>query len=451
MGKILIIDDEIAICDSLEFALEDDHEVYSAQEPAKGLELLVAKDIDLVLLDLRIGSVDGLEVLKKIKSLREEVIVIILTAYGSIKSSVEAMSEGAYHYLTKPLNIEELTVYVNKGLDYKKLNLSLNNLKKVVTKEYGIQGIIGKSKQLKDVLDLVDKVKDIDSTVLIAGESGTGKELIAKAIHFQGKRKDHHFEVLNCAAIPANLLESELFGYEKGAFTGANKKRTGKIELAHQGTLFLDEIGEMDLALQAKILRVVQDRQVVPLGAETGREVDVRIVAATNKDLAEEVKKGNFREDLYFRLNVITLKLPPLRERKEDIPLLLNHFLQKYNLKLAKTINRFSREALALVESYEYPGNIRELENMVERIVALTDNEIIQPADLPDAVNAGKTSSFSEATVPINIGTPLKEVEKKLILATLDYFDGNRRQTAACLGISERNLQYKIKEYEEGH
>ena len=451
MNKILIIDDEISICDSLTFALEDEYEVFSTQEVEKAYEIVSSNIVDVILLDLKLGNVDGIEVLKTIKSINEDIQVIIMTAFGSIKSSVNAIKEGAFHYITKPLDMEELLIYIQKALEYKKLSGSLTNLKEVVNREYGIEGIIGQSEALQQVLKRVIKIKDIDSTVLITGESGTGKDLIAKALHFQGIRRDENFQVVNCAAIPSNLLESELFGYEKGAFTGAEKKKLGKIQLAHKGTLFLDEIGEMDLQLQAKILRVVEDMQVVPLGGEKGVYVDVRIIAATNKDLEEEVNAGRFREDLYYRLNVITIKLPPLRERKGDIPIFLDYFLKKYNKKLNKSIKGFEKAVVKALESYNYPGNVRELENLIERLVALSDEELITLDDLPLKYRQSKIIIESDEFMVINMGTTLKEAEKKLILNTLKYFNGNRRQTAECLNISERNLHYKIKEYEKGN
>ncbi len=450
MNKILIIDDEISICDSLEFALEDVYEVYSTQNPNEGIEIIKNKDIDVVILDLKIGAIDGLQVLKQIKVVKEEIQVIIMTAYGSIESTVEAIKMGAINYVSKPLNMDELKAFINKALDYKFLNSSLSNLKDIVEKEYSISGIIGRSDKLKKVLDKVKKVKDIDSTVLITGESGTGKDIIAKAIHFEGSRKEQRLEIVNCAAIPSSLLESELFGYEKGAFTGAEKKKLGKIELADKGTLLLDEIGEMDMHLQAKILRVVEDMQITPLGGENAKKVDVRIIAATNKDLFAEVKNNRFREDLYYRLNVITIKLPPLRERKEDIVVLLKYFLEKYNEKLNKNIEGFSTPAIKALEGYGYPGNVRELENLVERTVALTDNKIIVLEDLPEyIINTSKFQFLDEDIIRIQVGTSLEQVEKEMILKTLEYFKGNRRKTAECLKISERNLQYKIKEYEK--
>ncbi|KAB3529696.1 sigma-54-dependent transcriptional regulator [Alkaliphilus serpentinus] len=450
MNKILIIDDEPSICDSLEFALEDIYKVYSTQNPEDGFEIIQNKDIDVVILDLKIGNIDGLLVLKQIKAIKDEIQVIIMTAYGSIESTVEAIKMGAINYVSKPLNMEELKVFISKALDYTFINSSLSNLKQIVEKEYSINGIIGRSQKLRNVLVTVNKIKDIDTTILITGESGTGKDILAKAIHFGGKRKDEKLEIVNCAAIPSNLLESELFGYEKGAFTGADKKKLGKIELANNGTLFLDEIGEMDMLLQAKILRVVEDTEIIPLGGENPKKVDVRIIAATNKDLMEEVRNNRFREDLYYRLNVINIKLPPLRDRKEDIVVLIKYFLDKYNKKFNKNIKGFTNNAINILEGYTYPGNVRELENLLERAVVLTDKEKIDVDDLPEYITSTIRDQLSDKDlVRIKVGISLNQAEKEVILKTLEHFKGNRRKTAECLKISERNLQYKIKQYTE--
>lgn len=447
MEKILIADDEKNICDSLKFALEDNYEVFTTQDANQVMEILYSENIDVVLLDLKIGKIDGITVLKDIKSKLRNVQVIVVTAYGSIKSSINAMKEGAFHYITKPIDMEELYLYVEKAIEYKNLNYSLTNLKKILHERYSFKEIVGKSDKLRLFLNRVEKVIDIDSTVLITGESGTGKDLIAKALHFQGNRKDENFIVVNCAAIPENLLESELFGYEKGTFTGADKKKIGKIQLANNGTLFLDEIAEMDLQLQAKILRIVEDMEVTPLGSNRPVKIDVRIVAATNKDLEAEVKGGKFREDLFYRLNVINLEVPPLRERKGDIPVLLNYFLNKYNNKLHKEVVGFSKDVIETLEKYKFPGNVRELENLVEMLVALSDNKIISKESLPERYYANIDKGYDNNDIRIRIGTNLKEIERIVILKTLDYFQGNRRMTAESLQISERNLQYKIKEY----
>lgn len=447
MNKILIVDDEKAICDSITFALEDDYEVLSTQQPDKVKEILESNNIDVVLLDLKIGNVNGIDVLREIKAIDDEVQVIIITAFGSIKSSVQAIKEGASHYITKPIDIEELFAFIKKSLEHKKISSSLKSLKQVINRDFNINGIIGRSESFQSVIEKVKKIKDLDTTVLITGESGTGKDVIAKALHFESKRSDENLEIINCAAIPADLLESELFGYEKGAFTGADKKKLGKFQLADKGTLFLDEIGEMDLGLQSKILRVVEDMTVTPLGGEKGVKINTRIVAATNKDLEEQVKQGNFREDLYYRLNVITLELPSLRERVEDISLLLNYFLNRHNEKLNKNVKYFEAKVIRALENYEFPGNIRELENLIERLVALSDKEYISLDDLPKKYKNKVNLHENSHEFSIGLDITLEDLEKKYIEEVLNHFEGNKKRTSESLGISERSFHYKVKKY----
>lgn len=446
MNEILIIDDEISICDSLTFLLEDEYKVFSSINPIEGFKIIEDNNIDLVLLDLKIGEYNGLEFIPKIKSFNKSIQIIMMTAHGSIKSSVEAMKLGATHYITKPLDSEELLVLVESSINLRKLTGKVDNLQQIIEEKYNSQGIVGNSIELNNVFKKVSQVKDLDSTVLITGESGTGKDLIAKALHYDSIRKNENLEIVNCAAIPTDLLESELFGYEKGAFTGADKNKLGKIELANKGTLFLDEIGEMDINLQAKILRVVEDMKISPLGSETTKQVNVRIVAATNKNLEEEVEKGNFRNDLYYRLNIINLKLPSLRDRKEDIPLLIDHFIKIYSKKFNKNIKGLDKEAENILKYYPWPGNIRELENLIERILVFQENEYIGVSDIPEEYIC-KNISSSQKGIFINYGETLLEAEKKIIIETLNYNFGNRKDTAEILGISLRNLQYKIKEY----
>lgn len=447
MYSILIIDDEPAILTALQFALEDDYKVYSTTSVPEGLALLKSKDISLVLLDQRLGEYDGIEVLQAIKQEYPGVAVIAMTAYGSIQASVEAMQRGAYYYITKPLDLAGLKILIDKALDYQILSDRVAHLTRKLDEKYGLGRIVGKGKAMANIFALIDKIKDIDVNVLISGESGTGKEMIARAIHFSGKRALGPFEAINCAAIPANLLESELFGYEKGAFTGANQRRKGKVELAHGGTLFFDEIGDMELNLQAKLLRVVQEKKVCPLGSEKPVDVDVRFIAATNKNLAGAVKKGTFREDLYFRLNVIPVEMPPLRERREDIPILARHFIQQYSQLFAKKIVGLATSAATLLESYDFPGNVRELENIIARAVALAGRDMIQVQDLPKEVTGGLNIIYNRDCVPVHVGDSLETAEKKLILATLDHFQGNRHQAARVLGLSERHLRTKLKQY----
>ena len=452
MYKLMIVEDEPAICSSLQFALEDDYEVYTANNEADAIDIIANGEIDLVLLDLRLGDSDGIEVLKKIKQLNDRMAVIIMTAYGSIQSSVDAIKAGAFYYITKPINIDELRMLLTNAAEYLNLKTKVNYLNDKITKLYEIPGIIGVSSAMRSVFQQIDKIKNIDSTILITGESGTGKELVAKAIHYSGGRKDEPFEVINCAAIPGELLESELFGYEKGAFTGATHRKKGIFELAHKGTLFLDEIGEMDLRLQSKLLRVVQEREITPVGAGTRKKVDVRIICATNRDLRQEVASGHFREDLFFRLNVIIINMPPLRARIEDIPVLVQYFIDKYNQKMGRNITGIGTEALNYLCGYECKGNVRELENIIERAIVFAEGPQISVNDLPEEVVRSPRNTACNKKgmlIPIYIGENLKDVEKKVILKTLKYLNDDKQETAKVLKISERKLWYKIKEYEQ--
>ncbi|MGF7059448.1 sigma-54-dependent transcriptional regulator [Brassicibacter mesophilus] len=451
MNNILVIDDEPSILTALQFALEDSFNVFCTTSVPEGLEMVSSKNVDLVLLDQYLGEYKGIEVLQTIKKNNPGVLVIAMTAYGSIESSVETIQRGAYYYITKPLDINGLKILINKALDYKNLTNKVADLTKQVTEKSNMFNIVASSKAMNEVFKIIDRVKDLDINVLITGDSGTGKELIARAIHNSSNRASGPIEVINCAAIPHNLLESELFGYEKGAFTGANQRYKGKIELAHKGTLFLDEIGEMDILLQAKLLRVIQEKKIVPLGSEKPIPVDFRLVAATNKNLADEVKKGNFREDLFFRLNVISVKMPPLRERKEDIPALCRHFMKKYSQLFNKEVAGISKSAISVLEKHEYPGNVRELENIIERAVALTNNDMIDLQDLPEELLGELSISASKDWIPVYIGESIAEAERKLILATLEYCNGNKRKTSKMLGLSERHLHTKLKQYSENN
>jgi DNA-binding NtrC family response regulator len=348
------------------------------------------------------------------------------------------MQSGAYHYVTKPLDIQNLTAMINKALDFRS-SAGQDSDEPLE--------MIAASASMRYLFDVIDRIKDLDVSVMISGESGTGKELIAKSIHARSVRAKHSFQALNCAAIPLNLLESELFGYEKGAFTGAHQRVKGKFELAHQGTIFLDEIGDLDLTLQAKLLRVLQEKRVTPLGSEKAIDVDFRLITATNKNLSDEVKKGHFREDLFFRLNVIGIEVPALRKRKEDIPLLCQHFLEVYSKRFGKVVTGISSAAIEALEAYDYPGNVRELQNLIERAVALSTDHIVQLSDLPGEITGVSNYKASRELVPVYVGERLDEVERRLIEATLAYCGGNRRRTANLLGLSERHLYNKIKEY----
>ncbi|WP_026691476.1 sigma-54-dependent transcriptional regulator [Alteribacter aurantiacus] len=446
MKKVIIIDDEPSICSSLAFALEDEYDVVTTTNPEEGLANIRDNHFDLCLLDLRIGNVDGLDVLKKIKAIRPSVMVIMVTAYGTISSSVTAIKDGAYSYITKPVNMDELFSVINQAFHYRQLSDQVEYLSQELEKKYRYEGIIGKSEPMQQVFKMIEKVKKVDTNVLITGESGTGKELVAKAIHFGGKRKKEHFEVVNCAAIPEQLLESELFGYEKGAYTGAVSSKEGKFQIANNGTIFLDEIGDMPMNLQAKLLRVLQDKQVTKLGSNKTEKVDVRVIAATNKPFDDMIQRGDFREDLYFRLNVLQIPLPPLRERKDDLPALIDYFRTMFNEEMDKEIKGFTKEAKKILMNHDYPGNIRELSNIVESSMVLADEELIDVVDLPPGIKKGLALPSQETgTLDKYVGMSLKELETKFILATLEYNEGHRKNTASMLGISERSLRDKVK------
>lgn len=445
MFKVLVIDDESSICTALSFALEDNYEVFTAKDEKTGLAIINEVDINIILLDLRLGDENGIEILKKIKFVNKEIIVIMMTAFGTIESSVEAIKNGAFYYITKPINMEELDLLMNKAEEYIELNSKIKYLSDKVDKNYNI---IGSSSKMKEVFNLIDRVKDVNINVLITGESGTGKEVVARAIHFNGIRKDKPFNVINCSAIPDNLLESELFGYKKGAFTGAAEDRKGIIELSNEGTLFLDEIGDMDINLQTKLLRVIQDREIRPVGSNKIIKVDVRFISATNKNLKEEIKKDTFRQDLFYRLNVLNIELPPLRERMEDIPEIIEHFIKKYSNQFEKTIKGITAGALQALEGYKFNGNVRELQNILERAVVLTRDEYIDKEDLPPEIfERENIILLKDHLIPIYVGEDMKTIEKKVIEYNLKKFRQNRKNTAEALGISERNLRYKIKEY----
>lgn len=452
MYKLLIIDDEPAICTSLQFVFEDEYLVFTAYSEQEATEIITREEIDVALLDLKLGVSNGIEILKRLKQIDDNVIVIIMTAYGSIRSSVDAIKAGAFYYLTKPIDTEELKMLLVNVVQYIDLKSRVNYLNAKLTEVYGVSGIISNSAPMNKVFQQIDKVKDIESNVLITGESGTGKELVAKAIHYSGQRRNEPFEVINCAAIPSELLESELFGYEKGAFTGAFTRKRGIFELADNGTIFLDEIGEMDIRLQSKLLRFVQEKELTPIGSASHKKVNVRIISATNRDLKSEVDHKRFREDLFFRLNVITIRIPALGERREDIPLLIQFFIDKYNKKMGKNICGLDDEALKTLCSYDYKGNVRELENIIERGIVFAEGSKLTLDDFPGEILLAqdKPRESRGSLIPVHVGDKIKEIEQKVITETLKSFKGDKQKTAKVLGVSERKLWYKIKQYEQG-
>ncbi|HDK26708.1 MAG TPA: sigma-54-dependent Fis family transcriptional regulator [Candidatus Atribacteria bacterium] len=439
MEKIFVVDDEQNIRKMLVRVLSS--EGYTIKEAANGLEALKkleGENCSLVLLDLKMPGLNGIEILRKIKEYDPNLPVIMMSAYGSIAEAVEAMKLGALDYLIKPFDIEELKIIVKRAIKQYELKVENIYYREEEEKRFNFEEIIGKSNSINRVLEMIKNVASTPATVLITGESGTGKELIARAIHKNSLRKDGPFVVVNCAAFSLNLLESELFGHEKGAFTGAISRRIGRFEMANGGTIFLDEIGEMDLSIQTKLLRVLQEKEFERVGSSKTIKVDARILTATNKDLKREVKEGRFREDLFYRINVFNIDVPPLRERKEDIPLLVEHFINKYNKILNKRVKKVSTKAMDFLIDYNYPGNIRELENIIERSIIMAKDEIVDE----------NYFYFIEQERKFEKKGTLKDVEKELIIKYLIQNKGNRTKTAEILGISRRSLQNKIKEYQ---
>jgi len=442
---VLVVDDDRAIREALQKVLaKEGYAVLLAEGGEVGLEVLRREEVHLLLVDLKMPRMSGLELLKAARAIRPEVEVIVITGHGSIEEAVEAMKAGAYDFITKPFKRLALERTVEKALEKQALVRENRALRARLAAAEETGRIIGASPAMQRTLDLVAQVAPSAATVLIQGESGTGKELIADALHRQSPRRDRPFVKVNCAALPETLLESELFGYERGAFTGAVARKEGRFELADGGTLFLDEVGDLSLTTQAKLLRVLQEGTFERLGGTRTLQVDVRLVAATNRDLTLAVQARAFREDLYYRLNVITLTLPPLRERREDIPLLASRFAEAFAAKNSKTIRGFTPEALDLLQQYPWPGNVRELENSVERAVVLTRDDWLGVEDLPEAVAGGAVEAL-ERTVTIPLGMPLEEVERLLIDETLKLAKGDKTIAAKLLGIASRTIYRKLK------
>jgi two-component system response regulator HydG len=445
--KILVVDDEESHRIMLKAVLGA--EGYMVAEAADGTEALAAVGkgaFDVILLDLRMTSMDGIEALGEIRKISPQVPVLIMTAYASVKTAVEALKAGAFDYLTKPLDIDELKILIEKAMDHYHLRAENLVLKERLGDRFDFSRIIAASPKMKTLLETLAMVAPSDATVLIMGESGTGKEVVANAIHHNSPRAGEPFIKVACAALPETLLESELFGHEKGAFTGAVTRREGRFQLAHRGTIFLDEVGEMSPAIQTKLLRVLQEKEFEPVGSTRTTKVDIRVIAATNRDLEKDVKEGRFREDLYYRLNVVPLTLPPLRERREDVPLLADHFLNLYREKNRKPVRRISGKALDLLIRYDWPGNIRELENCIERAVILSRDEVLVPADLPPQIRM-LSPEEGKGAFALPAGMSLEEVERALIVKTLDETGGNRTRASEILGINRRTLQNKLKQY----
>lgn len=445
--QILIVDDEPMSLKAISIALskDSDYQVIKASDGKTALRLIEEEQIDLVLTDMKLPDIDGITILKNAKHRNPDTSVIVMTGYGTVESAVLAMKDGAENYLTKPINIKELRLLIKNAFTKQQLAVENKELRTQLNIRYGFQNIIGHSQVMQQIYKTILQVAPVNCNVLICGESGTGKELIAKALHYNSSRKNNLFLPINCTALPESLIESELFGYEKGAFTGAISRHSGKFEAADGGTLFLDEIGDMPLLAQARLLRVLEQKEFLRVGGISSVKVDVRVIAATNRDLLFDVQKERFREDLYWRLNVVIINLPPLRERKDDIPLLIDAFIYEFNKTNQRNIAGISPKALnVLMSSYDYPGNIRELKNIIESMAIFSQNEILNLDDLPALI---QQPSKKKEGIVINIGTSMKEAEKEIIIQTLKKVDDNRKMAASILDIGLRTLHRKIKEY----
>lgn len=445
--QILIVDDEKNICAGLSKALSlEGYQTLTASQGEEAWTIINSTDIDLVISDLKMPKLSGEELLKRITASYPTLPVIILTGHGTIETAVNAMRDGAFDFVTKPINLDRLTLLVKRALSNRELYKKHEALKKEVDQlkrktEYG--AIIGKSPKMRRMMDQIKQVADTRASVLITGESGVGKELVADAIHELSSRSDGPYVKVHCAALSESLLESELFGHEKGAFTGAVSQKKGRFELADKGTIFLDEIGEINASVQIKILRVLQERAFERVGGEQTLHVDTRIISATNKDLKKEIEAGEFREDLFYRLNVVNIDVPPLRERKEDILLLMTSFLREFNEENGKQIDGFTQKAQSVLYRYTWPGNIRELRNCIESAVVMTRDNLIDVDDLPQNVTSGITDDH----ISIPIGVSMNEAEKEIIKATLTYCKGNKSKAAELLGIGRKTLHRKVQEY----
>lgn len=443
--NILIVDDEPLVRNFLNEVLKKEgYRVDMTADGESALKKVEKSYYDVIITDVRMPGVDGLTLLNKIKQLSPSTAVIVITAYGSIENAVEAMKIGAYDYLTKPIIPEQIKIVIQKVCKYKNLLEENRYLRWEVNQPYGNYELVGKSPLMRNVYRIISKVAPTKSSVLIYGETGTGKELVARAIHYLSPRRNRPFIKLNCAALPEELLESELFGYEKGAFTGAAEKKEGRFELAHTGTLLLDEISETSHKFQTKLLRVLQEEEFERVGGTKTIKVDVRIIATTNRDLKKAVENGKLREDLYYRLNVVPIHLPPLRERKEDIPLLANHFLKKYNHQNGRKVKGFTKDCMELMMGYNWPGNVRELENTIQRALIMSEGEFLTAEDLSLIIN-------SDLKADLCIGEmSLEELERIVIRDTLRKVNGNRTRAAEILGVSVRTIRNKIKKYHLG-
>ncbi|MGM0596819.1 MAG: sigma-54-dependent transcriptional regulator [Myxococcota bacterium] len=441
---ILVVDDEKSILKSLSrILIRENYQVITCEDPRKAVDILRNEYVALLLSDLKMKNIDGLSLLKMSRKISPESEIIIMTAYGSVEVAVEAIKEGAYDFITKPIKKAQLLKTIDKALEKQKLVRENRILRKKLALRKNQNILVGNSPVFKKTMDLISQVSDSKANVLIYGESGTGKELAAQTIHNLSPRSEEPFVAVNCAALPESIIESELFGYVKGAFTGASSGRQGRFIQADGGTLLLDEIGELASHLQVKLLRVLQEGVIEQVGADKPVQTDIRLIAATHKDLKKEVEKGKFREDLFYRLNVINVNMPPLRNRLDDIPLLVTHFIEKFNKKNNKEIKGIDDSALEILSSYHWPGNVRELENIIERAVVLTREDIIRIKDLPPELTSVPHQGTS---ISVQIGTPLEDIENKIIKETLRFTDGNKKDAAKLLGIATRTIYRRVSE-----
>jgi two-component system NtrC family response regulator len=447
--KILLADDDDSLRRVLEFQLQEaGFSVLTAKNGAEAFDIFSNGEIDCLITDWRMPQMSGLELLQRVNAASGETPVVVITAFGDVETAVEAMRGGAFDFISKPFNRDAILLTIEKALRFGRMAADNRRLRRLAHESFAVENIVGTSKEIKKVIGEIERVADTNVTVLVEGESGTGKELVAKGIHFSGKRKDKPFVAINCAAIPENLIEAELFGYKKGAFTGAAAESKGKFEEADGGTLFLDEISAMPLALQSRLLRVLQEQEVIRLGENTVRKINVRIIAATNESLPELINQNEFREDLYYRLAVVPIKLPALRQRRQDIPLLVEHFLHKSAARHEVKLPKIEREVFRAFEKYAWHGNIRELENVIERMIVLSGSESLTLADVPENIRDFQSVSgeiwFSLPAEPIN----LESVECEIIRRALARFDANQSQTARYLGITRSALIYRMQKYE---
>jgi len=443
--KILVVDDDLEMCGMLSDVLkEEGFFVTTTGDSLEASKILKREEFDVLVTDLKMKGLKGLDLLEGVNKVAPMTPVIIITAFGTIESAIKAMKMGAYDYITKPFQMDEIVLTVKKALENRLLKQEVVRLKKEVETRYHFHQLIGKNPSMQKIYDLIERISDTSSNVLITGESGTGKELVAKAIHYNGVRKEGRFIALNCAAIPETLLESELFGYKKGAFTDAKSDKKGLIFEASEGTLFLDEITEMPSTLQAKLLRVIEEKEVRPLGDTTSYPIDVRIISTSNRDIGTSVQQGRFREDLYYRLKVIDIELPPLRERREDIPILVQHFIHKFGKELKRSVSGISEGALKILVSYSWPGNVRELENIIQRAITMSQHEVILPDDLPASIIQKTDEKLFEKAMEENF--TLDQLEKEYIKRVLIETGGNKSKAAEILGLDRKTLYRKLGE-----